>query len=131
MTRCGAAVKLFQRFAIIMFFSYRYWRIGSVEYLQISEMCFHFNLPRVIDGEFDHMILSGRKSGTHRNLGCFTLAKGWVYPVSYTHLRSHDTRHELVCRLLLEKKNTIIPHNFFLIGIPVTTNQLEIIFYCH
>src|SRR5450756_3049847 len=24
--------------------------------------------------------------------------------VSYTHLRAHETRHELVCRLLLEKK---------------------------
>ena len=30
--------------------------------------------------------------------------------VSYTHLRAHETRHDLVCRLLLEKKkkkNTI------------------------
>src|SRR5665648_1205483 len=27
-----------------------------------------------------------------------------VYPVSYTHLRAHETRHDLVCRLLLEKK---------------------------
>src|SRR5450756_2920503 len=27
-------------------------------------------------------------------------------PVSYTHLRAHETRHELVCRLLLEKKKT-------------------------
>ena len=24
--------------------------------------------------------------------------------VAYTHLRDHETRHELVCRLLLEKK---------------------------
>ena len=28
-----------------------------------------------------------------------------VLPVSYTHLRAHETRHDLVCRLLLEKKN--------------------------
>src|SRR5450756_2914066 len=28
----------------------------------------------------------------------------WVGPVSYTHLRAHETRHDLVCRLLLEKK---------------------------
>src|SRR5450756_2468011 len=27
-----------------------------------------------------------------------------LYPVSYTHLRAHETRHDLVCRLLLEKK---------------------------
>src|SRR5450756_1333905 len=28
----------------------------------------------------------------------------WNMPVSYTHLRAHETRHDLVCRLLLEKK---------------------------
>src|SRR5450756_2803833 len=28
-------------------------------------------------------------------------------PVSYTHLRAHETRHDLVCRLLLEKKKNI------------------------
>src|SRR5450756_2696463 len=27
-----------------------------------------------------------------------------VGSVSYTHLRAHETRHDLVCRLLLEKK---------------------------
>src|SRR5665648_1175578 len=30
---------------------------------------------------------------------------GRVVAVSYTHLRAHETRHDLVCRLLLEKKN--------------------------
>ena len=29
-----------------------------------------------------------------------------VIPVSYTHLRAHETPEHLVCRLLLEKKNT-------------------------
>ena len=29
---------------------------------------------------------------------------GVVGAVSYTHLRAHETRHDLVCRLLLEKK---------------------------
>ena len=28
--------------------------------------------------------------------------------VSYTHLRAHETRHDLVCRLLLEKKKEIV-----------------------
>ena len=27
-----------------------------------------------------------------------------IESVSYTHLRAHETRHDLVCRLLLEKK---------------------------
>src|SRR5450759_3041476 len=26
----------------------------------------------------------------------------WLIPLSYTHLRAHETRHDLVCRLLLE-----------------------------
>src|SRR5450759_284354 len=29
------------------------------------------------------------------------------YAVSYTHLRAHETRHDLVCRLLLEKKKNV------------------------
>ena len=31
-----------------------------------------------------------------------------IHAVSYTHLRAHETRHDLVCRLLLEKKNNKI-----------------------
>src|SRR5450756_2885168 len=41
---------------------------------------------------------SGRQKGESRGG-----SKG-VSPVSYTHLRAHETRHDLVCRLLLEKK---------------------------
>ena len=38
------------------------------------------------------------------------------HPVSYTHLRAHETVLDLVCRLLLEKKkilNHYIPYIFF------------------
>ena len=31
--------------------------------------------------------------------------------VSYTHLRAHETRHDLVCRLLLEKKKTVVVYD--------------------
>ena len=31
--------------------------------------------------------------------------------VSYTHLRAHETRHDLVCRLLLEKKKKTTTKN--------------------
>ena len=42
----------------------------------------------------------GRKEGAIvGGVGAFLLD-----PVSYTHLRAHETRHDLVCRLLLEKK---------------------------
>ena len=30
----------------------------------------------------------------------------WREPVSYTHLRAHETVLDIVCRLLLEKKKT-------------------------
>ena len=33
-----------------------------------------------------------------------------VVPVSYTHLRAHETVLDLVCRLLLEKKKHYTPH---------------------
>src|SRR5660398_304825 len=40
----------------------------------------------------------GRYTSEH---GCLL-----AYPVSYTHLRAHETKANLVCRLLLEKKKT-------------------------
>src|SRR5450759_1056604 len=47
-----------------------------------------------------------------QNLRCFSLHLLFlttdvgddIISVSYTHLRAHETRHDLVCRLLLEKK---------------------------
>ena len=32
------------------------------------------------------------------------MMSNYTLTVSYTHLRAHETRHDLVCRLLLEKK---------------------------
>ena len=46
-------------------------------------------------------------------LKCFVLIDlktGKLTPVSYTHLRAHETVLDLVCRLLLEKKNTKSAH---------------------
>src|SRR5665648_1161095 len=37
-------------------------------------------------------------------LGFHALHLRHAKAVSYTHLRAHETRHDLVCRLLLEKK---------------------------
>ena len=35
-----------------------------------------------------------------------------IDPVSYTHLRAHETVLDLVCRLLLDKKNTLSSIHF-------------------
>ena len=37
--------------------------------------------------------------------------KVFAVPVSYTHLRAHETVLDLVCRLLLEKKKHKITHS--------------------
>src|SRR5450756_2633686 len=71
-------------------------------------------LPRIADG--DRPKLGGWITARHEVwvvegagpvVGFAGLSKGWLdhlYAVSYTHLRAHETRHDLVCRLLLEKK---------------------------
>src|SRR5450756_2676310 len=43
---------------------------------------------------------------------CYCMALSHILgAVSYTHLRAHETRHDLVCRLLLDKKkNTTTKH---------------------
>src|SRR5659263_463516 len=41
------------------------------------------------------------KIGTMMPCNVLVIEQG---PVSYTHLRAHETRHDIVCRLLLEKK---------------------------
>src|SRR5674536_398206 len=37
----------------------------------------------------------------------FSIIRRWIFPVSYTHLRAHETPEHLVCRLLLAKKKPI------------------------
>src|SRR5450759_5540392 len=49
------------------------------------------------------LISRGIESGS--SMSCSASYSGRKYgSVSYTHLRAHETRHDLVCRLLLEKK---------------------------
>ena len=56
--------------------------------------------------------ITGGSTGIGKALAIKFANKGWnvavsarrVEPVSYTHLRAHETCADLVCRLLLEKK---------------------------
>ena len=52
----------------------------------------------------------------YRSSAVVTIRADWTcFPpaVSYTHLRAHETRGNLVCRLLLEKKNRWTKKNVF------------------
>ena len=49
----------------------------------------------------DRMILTGPNCAGTISPGKAMLG---IMPVSYTHLRAHETEADLVCRLLLEKK---------------------------
>ena len=46
------------------------------------------------------------KYGKTLSIGPWWLSPTSPFTVSYTHLRAHETRGNLVCRLLLEKKNS-------------------------
>src|SRR5450759_4400105 len=45
-----------------------------------------------------------RRERNWKRWGPYLSERQWGTAVSYTHLRAHETRHDLVCRLLLEKK---------------------------
>src|SRR5665648_74869 len=52
------------------------------------------------------MIDGYSNQGVNKNRKVVTMENDFitVTVLSYTHLRAHETRHDLVCRLLLEKK---------------------------
>ncbi|CUX69123.1 hypothetical protein BN3590_03586 [Clostridium sp. C105KSO15] len=66
-------------------------------------------LKTIESDSWRHPVPALKIVGMHRNFInkkniCLHLRYICVITVSYTHLRAHETRHDLVCRLLLEKK---------------------------
>ena len=65
-------------------------------------MCIRDRISRVVHSdETDHRVRGGDDRHT---AALFGGAPHRAAPVSYTHLRAHETVLDLVCRLLLEKK---------------------------
>src|SRR5450756_3224681 len=68
---------------------------------------FHSAFGRMRDGSLRYRVRSAASSDDVSLGGAMTAAfrRGiGAGSVSYTHLRAHETRHDLVCRLLLETK---------------------------
>src|SRR5665648_102578 len=56
-----------------------------------------------IEAEYKDYIISKNQHFQGEKAIIFMIVETSVEAVSYTHLRAHETRHDLVCRLLLEK----------------------------
>src|SRR5674536_398857 len=71
---------------------------------QISSENRHSNLISTSQSKINPFKISVHAKKKHYFPIHFVL--GAINPVSYTHLRAHETPEHLVCRLLLEKKKT-------------------------
>src|SRR5665648_1165126 len=60
--------------------------------------------PRLIDQAFKEMVGHDFTNEFWKLFKDNYVTRADINSVSYTHLRAHETRHDLVCRLLLEKK---------------------------
>src|SRR5665648_1130416 len=60
--------------------------------------------PRLIPDEDSTRCMTRSTAGTSWNRRRTQAQPGLGAAVSYTHLRAHETRHDIVCRLLLDKK---------------------------
>ena len=86
---------------------------------ELTELHF-FLLHQAHDGRYRQLVTQAagnlvefrRKAGVDDTVSDVELALNGLYgPVSYTHLRAHETKANIVCRLLLEKKkSTLLMH---------------------
>ena len=72
--------------------------------LQISSSEELYKVVRIVDGDTFYAKSEQGITLKYRLIGINTPEFSHFGPVSYTHLRAHETVLDLVCRLLLEKK---------------------------
>ena len=79
-------------------------RSATVAFLETVEPEYFWYVPASSTGKYHPDFAQGEGGLIRHTKAAVCVAQE---PVSYTHLRAHETRHDLVCRLLLEKKKTI------------------------
>src|SRR5450756_1863522 len=67
------------------------WKINESKDLR-SIPALYLAMDQVLDAQTDKLSIPRRLTTTMKE----------IWALSYTHLRAHETRHDLVCRLLLE-----------------------------
>src|SRR5450756_3048400 len=80
--------------------------VGVVNAVSLSIHAIGAGLAQMNGLHAKHAIKQVDRLLSNPGLNVWALFAFWVpyVAVSYTHLRAHETRHDLVCRLLLEKK---------------------------
>src|SRR5665648_782092 len=68
--------------------------------IKLFDDCSCYNQMTVTSAQLPRMLQTAIQNAVHKK-GVAVL--GLPGDISYTHLRAHETRHDLVCRLLLEK----------------------------
>ena len=93
----GGTVLVRRRFSVSHFWpDVQAWRVTVFQY--VGEVVRYLTNVAPVPGEKDHTLRMIMGSG----IGIDVWQR--FKPVSYTHLRAHETVLDLVCRLLLEKK---------------------------
>src|SRR5450756_2753912 len=89
-------------------------RRAGLDYHDLAHVVVHADLSDALDTLPDARVIAFTTQGTvrytdvaYRDGDVLLFGPEPTGPVSYTHLRAHETRHDLVCRLLLEKKKRI------------------------
>ena len=97
-------IALFLLLNVVLFFSVLIWAWQTSETpdLSMSEICDRITL----DGT-GHLTAAGELAEMLEEHHAWAMVLDdigtVIFPVSYTHLRAHETKANLVCRLLLEK----------------------------
>src|SRR5680860_1896433 len=79
-----------------------FFLVYFAHYIKYELAEFHEEIINIIQKNKDQLVCITAFRGSGKSTIITTASTLWSIPVSYTHLRAHETDSYLVCRLLLE-----------------------------
>ena len=73
---------------------------------QVAAVVLRRRMPEMVEADSEQRADRGEAGDVPAQVAVALVGARHHHPVSYTHLRAHETVLDLVCRLLLEKKKT-------------------------